>query len=342
MTLVIIKKIVKGEKDCVTFNPLQRSMKIPSQKCFSSFELIVRGTPNLHTMYSHTNLSACLPFITVRGFASTNFVECSTAIAKNLKPPGAIAKGVIQLSPSFVSTCRISFSSIDRFVPSDVLDRVAVEALQSLFGLLIYQHQSCAENVEARRSIGTCSSSLFANKAALMLSIEAVSTASASCVYCMFFLSVQLLSTLKKGMDLLMPFDRKWLRAAIFPLRLCTSLSVFSCSTSVMAFTLEGLARTRTPCLVMRHPKNGPSLTPKEHFFGLSFMLIDQNFLKVSLISAYISSSDVLLITMSSIYASRKTPSPAEKGRLIFISFCHLNLVITFVGIQEAFFQSEP
>ncbi|GJZ95144.1 hypothetical protein Tco_0667347 [Tanacetum coccineum] len=79
--------------------------------------------------------------------------------------------------------------------------------------------------------MGTCSSSLFANKAALMLSIEAV-------------------SILKKVRDLSAPFDRKRLRAAIFLLRLCTSLSVFGCSTSVMAFTIEGLARI--PCLASK------------------------------------------------------------------------------------------
>ncbi|GJR61114.1 hypothetical protein Tco_1503276 [Tanacetum coccineum] len=95
--------------------------------------------------------------------------------------------------------------------------------------------------------MGTCSSSLFANKAALILSVEAVSAAFASCVHCMFFLYVRLLSTLKKGRDLLAPFDRKRLRAAIFPLRLYTSLSVVSCSTSVMDFTFEGLACI--PCL---------------------------------------------------------------------------------------------
>ncbi|GKA31818.1 hypothetical protein Tco_0718185 [Tanacetum coccineum] len=119
--------------------------------------------------------------------------------------------------------------------------------------------------------MGTCSSFLFANKATLMLFVEAV-------------------STLKKGRDLLAPYDRKRLRAAIFPLRLYISLSVFGCSTLVIDFTFEGLARI--PCLVMRCPKNGPSSTPKEHFFRFNFMLIDQNFSNVSLISANISSSD--------------------------------------------------
>ncbi|GJU34593.1 hypothetical protein Tco_1182947 [Tanacetum coccineum] len=98
--LIILRWNVKHrEKDCVTFNPLQRSAKIPSRKCFSSFELIVRGTPNMHTTYSHINLSACLSFITVRGFASTHFMECSMAIAKNLKPPGVVIKGPRMLTP---------------------------------------------------------------------------------------------------------------------------------------------------------------------------------------------------------------------------------------------------
>ncbi|GJR43105.1 hypothetical protein Tco_1311208 [Tanacetum coccineum] len=88
-----------GEKDCVTFNPLQRSANIPSRKCFSSLELIVRGTPNLHTTYFQTNLSACFPFIVVRSFASTHFVECSTAIVKNFKPSGAVGKGPRMLTP---------------------------------------------------------------------------------------------------------------------------------------------------------------------------------------------------------------------------------------------------
>ncbi|GJX01119.1 hypothetical protein Tco_0185032 [Tanacetum coccineum] len=88
--------VSEPEKDCVIFNPLQRSANMPSLKCFSSFEPIVRGTPNMHIMYSHANFFACLPFIVVSGFASTHFIECSTAMARNFKPPGA--SGTIQQS----------------------------------------------------------------------------------------------------------------------------------------------------------------------------------------------------------------------------------------------------
>ncbi|GKF14763.1 hypothetical protein Tco_0056225, partial [Tanacetum coccineum] len=76
-----------------------RFAKIPSWKCFSSFELIVRGTLYMNTTYSHMNLSVCLPFIVVRGFASIHFMELSTAIAKNLKPPRAVGKGPRMLTP---------------------------------------------------------------------------------------------------------------------------------------------------------------------------------------------------------------------------------------------------
>ncbi|GJT17567.1 hypothetical protein Tco_0876273 [Tanacetum coccineum] len=95
--------------------------------------------------------------------------------------------------------------------------------------------------------MGTCPSSLLANKAMLMLSVEAAryiirtspcigavsvgkvstnffiswSVAAAFCVHYIFFLSVQLLSTLKKGRDLSVPFERNRLKAANFPLRLC-------------------------------------------------------------------------------------------------------------------------
>nr|GEU80191.1 copia protein [Tanacetum cinerariifolium] len=78
---------------------VKRSAKIPSQKCFSSFELIVCGTPNLHTTYSHTNLFTCLPLIMVIGFASTHFLECSTPIPKNFKSPGGVGKGPRMLTP---------------------------------------------------------------------------------------------------------------------------------------------------------------------------------------------------------------------------------------------------
>nr|GEU74212.1 hypothetical protein [Tanacetum cinerariifolium] len=100
------------------------------------------------------------------------------------------------------------------------------------------------------------------------------------------------------GSDLLAPFERNLLRDANFPLRLCISLSVFCGFRLIIALTFEGLALI--PCLVMRCPKNGPSSTPKEHLLGLSFMLMDWSLSKISWMSINMSSSEALLITISS------------------------------------------
>nr|GFC33159.1 hypothetical protein [Tanacetum cinerariifolium]GFC34695.1 hypothetical protein [Tanacetum cinerariifolium] len=70
-----------------------------------------------------------------------------------------------------------------------------------------------------------------------------------------------LLSALKNESNLSTSFERNQPRAASFPLRLCISLSVLGGFKSVIALTFEGLAWI--PCLVMRSPKNDPSLTPK-------------------------------------------------------------------------------
>ncbi|GJW31261.1 hypothetical protein Tco_0051293 [Tanacetum coccineum] len=53
----------------------------------------------MHMMCSRTNFSACLPFVVVRGLASTYLVECSTTIAKNFIFPGAVGRGLKILIP---------------------------------------------------------------------------------------------------------------------------------------------------------------------------------------------------------------------------------------------------
>nr|GEV71213.1 reverse transcriptase domain-containing protein [Tanacetum cinerariifolium] len=50
---------------------------------------------------------------------------------------------------------------------------------------------------------------------------------SASTVHCIILLSTQLLCALKKGSNFSVPFDKNQLSVASFPLRICTSLSVF-------------------------------------------------------------------------------------------------------------------
>ncbi|GKE15400.1 hypothetical protein Tco_1422977 [Tanacetum coccineum] len=120
--------------------------------------------------------------------------------------------------------------------------------------------------------MGTYLSSLSVSKKALILSVEATiyitntspligavsvcrismsffilrKASSASVVHRIVFLSVKLLSALKKGSYFLAPFERNWLSADSFPLRLCMSLSVFGGSESVTALSFEGLALS--PC----------------------------------------------------------------------------------------------
>nr|GEW72792.1 hypothetical protein [Tanacetum cinerariifolium] len=57
------------------------------------------GISNLHTMCSHTNLSMCIPIVDVSGFASTHFMNQSTATTRNLPPPGAIGNGLTMSIP---------------------------------------------------------------------------------------------------------------------------------------------------------------------------------------------------------------------------------------------------
>ncbi|GJT36833.1 hypothetical protein Tco_0936698 [Tanacetum coccineum] len=90
-----------------------------------------------------------------------------------------------------------------------------------------------------------------------------------------------------------------------FAIRRPANNGSYSASWSDIAFTFEGLALI--PIFVMRYPRNGPSFTPKEHFLGLSFILIVQSLSKVSWMSA-MSSFDSLFITMSSTWTSRFCP----------------------------------
>ncbi|GJS02266.1 hypothetical protein Tco_0318774 [Tanacetum coccineum] len=54
-------------------------------------------------MCSHANFSSCLPFVIVKGFASTHFVECSTAMARNFKLPMALGRGPRMLTPQWLN-----------------------------------------------------------------------------------------------------------------------------------------------------------------------------------------------------------------------------------------------
>ncbi|GJS96913.1 hypothetical protein Tco_0803881 [Tanacetum coccineum] len=107
---------------------------------------------------------------------------------------------------------------------------------------------------------------------------------SASLVHVNYFLSRQPFSVLKKGKDFSALLDMNLFRAASFPLRFRTSLMVFGLFRLIRAWIFVGLALM--PCFDNTCPRNWPSSIPKEHFFGLSFMLIFWSLLKVSRMSA--------------------------------------------------------
>ncbi|GKF69155.1 hypothetical protein Tco_0202212, partial [Tanacetum coccineum] len=71
---------------------------------------------------------------------------------------------------------------------------------------------------------------------------------------------------LKNGNDLSADLARKRLRAASFSLRLCISFNVRGDWRTARAFVFLGLALI--PSEVTMYPRNFPSSTPKEHFFG--------------------------------------------------------------------------
>ncbi|GKA95088.1 hypothetical protein Tco_0817126 [Tanacetum coccineum] len=145
-------------------------------------------------------------------------------------------------------------------IPSGLININPALEPSKLEALSIYNFQILSE--------WTCLTSLSASKMALMLYVEATryitntspligavsvgkismnffifqKASSASAIHLIVFLSVQLLSALKKGSDFSAPFERNQISAASFPLRLCTSLSIFNVSKSVTALTFEGLA----------------------------------------------------------------------------------------------------
>nr|GEW02384.1 hypothetical protein [Tanacetum cinerariifolium] len=154
--------------------------------------------------------------------------------------------------------------------------------------------------LEAPKSAGVSLSSLFRNTISCspnsVAHLATLHVFSGPVSACLIGVPVRtIIITVKKGMDISAPFDKKRLRAASFSLRLCISFNAQGCSNLVIALIFEGLAFM--PCLVIRCPKNGPSSTPNEHFFAFSFMLIEQNLLKVSYMSLNIPSLETKGVT---------------------------------------------
>ena len=102
----------------------------------------------------------------------------------------------------------------------------------------------------------------------------------------------------KNGRHLSVALETNLFRAAIFPFKLWTSLTVLGGSNSIMARTFSGL--TSIPLWDTMKPKNFLAVTPNAHLFGFSFMLNDQSVSKVFIRSSRWSTSCRLFTNMSS------------------------------------------
>ncbi|GJT63911.1 hypothetical protein Tco_1015391 [Tanacetum coccineum] len=89
----------------------------------------------------------------------------------------------------------------------------------------------------------------------------------------------------KKGNDFSADRERKRFSAANCPARLYISPQALGDCISAMSLVFAGLARM--PSEVTMYPKNFPSVTLNEHFFGFSFMLILLRLLNVSAIKRF-------------------------------------------------------
>ena len=87
-------------------------------------------------------------------------------------------------------------------------------------------------------------------------------------------------NTLKNGMHLFVALKTNLFRATTFPVKLCTSFTVFHDSTSIIAFTLFGFASI--PHWDTMNPENSPEATVKTHFARFNFILYLRSVLKVS------------------------------------------------------------
>ena len=91
-------------------------------------------------------------------------------------------------------------------------------------------------------------------------------------------------NTLKNDMHLSVALKTNLFKGATFPIKLCTSFTVFGELTSIIAFTLSGFASI--PHWDTMNPKNFLEATAKTHFARFNFILYLRSVLKVSLISS--------------------------------------------------------
>nr|GEX84616.1 hypothetical protein [Tanacetum cinerariifolium] len=160
-------------------------------------------------------------------------VKCLTAMAKNFKPPKANGRGPTMLS-SFEATLDLIGHQLGVYEDVQTLEHTCILCLHGL--------TSIRPAPEPSKLKASTTLILSAEAARYITNTSPLSGA-------------QLLRALKNGSDLLAPFKRNRLSAAIFPLRLRISLSVLGGLRSVITLTFKKLSLI--PFLVMRCPKIG-------------------------------------------------------------------------------------
>lgn len=111
----------------------------------------------------------------------------------------------------------------------------------------------------------------------------------------------------KNGRALSANLERNMFRAAMQPVRRYTSFTVLGDFMSWTTCILSGFASI--PLSSTKNPRHLPTVTPKTHFFGLSFMWYFLRVARVSSKSLAWSDTAFLLTIISSTYASTFRPN---------------------------------
>nr|GEW58418.1 hypothetical protein [Tanacetum cinerariifolium] len=215
---------LEAEKDKLEAVEALISQEIKTLKC-DMVEVVSNVVPFVAIDLVHSDeMEALLP---------PTLVKCLTAMAKNFKPPKANGRGPTMLS-SFEATLDLIGHQLGVYEDVQTLEHTCILCLHGL--------TSIRPAPEPSKLKASTTLILSAEAARYITNTSPLSGA-------------QLLRALKNGSDLLAPFKRNRLSAAIFPLRLRISLSVLGGLRSVITLTFKKLSLI--PFLVMRCPKIG-------------------------------------------------------------------------------------
>ncbi|GJV07742.1 hypothetical protein Tco_1345398 [Tanacetum coccineum] len=227
-----------------------RVLDIRSASYFASLLVVSNANINVYVYYFPSGLTTIIPAIEL----------------SKLEAPSVNSFHTFSCSDSFLLTSSF-FASL--FSRSGVSARKSAN-IYPLMEFLPLNSISCSPNLIAHLAMWPNFSG-FAKICFMGLSLR---TSSCNvrlikymgiCFFPLSAISIALTISSKVASVLSALFERNLLRAAIFLLRFCISLTILGCRKVDTAFTLEGYALM--PCFVMIWPEYTPSSTLKEHFF---------------------------------------------------------------------------